>query len=424
MNDARTGGQAARGEEPAAVAHVALRGGEGVIGPRNIAGAFLAMEGAAISVRQERCAKVRNRNVTCLKCAEACTSGCISLVDDELVIDAAKCVGCGTCATVCPTCALEARNPTDAQLVALCDAAREGDAVSVACAQVPDEALAGEAGVARVVCLGRVEESLLVELAARGVSRVSLLCADCEACPQRTGRATADLVAQTTCLLLDAWGAHMDVDVRTVAAPQPHALPCVNAQGGNAVSQGSNDDMDFGTPDDSSTETGSSLKSLPNEAESPHRNAAFLHVMRDGTLPHFVPDRRERLLASLVQLGKPQQESLSCRLWGSVVIDATKCVSCRMCATFCPTGAIVKFDGPDDAIGVNHYPESCVKCASCCDICPEGAIILRDEVKTRYLAEGGCHHYMMNPRPVALRDNPHQILETMRLTFDGDLFER
>ncbi len=44
----------------------------------------------------DRCAKVRNRNVACLKCAEACTSGCISIVDDELVIDSDKCVGCGT----------------------------------------------------------------------------------------------------------------------------------------------------------------------------------------------------------------------------------------------------------------------------------------------------------------------------------------
>ncbi|MFR3091359.1 MAG: hypothetical protein ACLTMP_06175 [Eggerthella lenta] len=30
----------------------------------------------AIVVHRERCAKVRNRNVACLKCADACTSGC------------------------------------------------------------------------------------------------------------------------------------------------------------------------------------------------------------------------------------------------------------------------------------------------------------------------------------------------------------
>ena len=65
-----------------------------------------------------RCAVMRNRNASCTRCAEACTSGAISLQEDQIVVDPALCVGCGTCATVCPTCALEANNPSDAELVA------------------------------------------------------------------------------------------------------------------------------------------------------------------------------------------------------------------------------------------------------------------------------------------------------------------
>ena len=84
------------------------------ISKKSIVGKFSELDSVAIAVNQARCAKVRNRNVECLKCAQACTSGCISLIDGELVIDSSKCVGCGTCATVCPTCALEARNPSDA----------------------------------------------------------------------------------------------------------------------------------------------------------------------------------------------------------------------------------------------------------------------------------------------------------------------
>jgi len=30
----------------------------------------------------------------------------------------------------------------------------------------------------------------------------------------------------------------------------------------------------------------------------------------------------------------------------------------------------------------------------------------------------------MTPRPVSLTDNPHQILDTFRLDFNGDIFER
>ena len=65
---------------------------------RYVGAAFTVVDSGAIRVHRERCAKVRNRNVDCLKCAAACTSGCLSLDDGELVIDASKCVGCGTCA--------------------------------------------------------------------------------------------------------------------------------------------------------------------------------------------------------------------------------------------------------------------------------------------------------------------------------------
>lgn len=172
--------------------------------------------------------------------------------------------------------------------------------------------------------------------------------------------------------------------------------------------------------------------------------------MKDGTLAHFVPDRRERILDALAEFGEPQKSSLTCRLWGTVVIDGSRCISCRMCATFCPTGAIVKFDeagiglGTDVVVGagldadagasasvsaiasmgVDHFPADCVKCGSCRDICPGNAIVLLDDVKTRYLVEGTRHRYAMTPRPVSLRNNPHQILDTMRQGFDGNLFER
>ncbi len=94
-----------------------------------------------------------------------------------------------------------------------------------------------------------------------------------------------------------------------------------------------------------------------------------------------------------------------------------------MCATFCPTGAISKFDEKDGTFGVLHFPGDCVKCASCRDVCPEGAIILLDEVKPRYLMGGETHRYVMKKRPVEI-DNPQQILNTMRTLIPGNLYER
>ena len=183
---------------------------------RSIVGVLDGVSSEAIVVHRERCAKVRNRNVACLKCADACTSGCIALVDGELRVDAAKCIGCGTCATVCPTSALEARNPSDAQLAQACLGARVGDEVVVACEQLRRAAggLLDEGHVANVVCLGRVDESLTSGLAVEGVRRIRLACGDCSRCEQEHGVATARLVAATSNAQVEAWGS----DARSAAA--------------------------------------------------------------------------------------------------------------------------------------------------------------------------------------------------------------
>lgn len=425
---------------------------------RYVGTAFTAVDSGAIRVHRERCAKVRNRNVDCLKCAAACTSGCISLEDGELVIDASKCVGCGTCATVCPTCALESLNPSDAELKAACLRAVRGDEVVIACSQM--EAALGDllvpGAAAFVVCAGRVDESLLAGLAAEGVGRVTVLCGDCDRCAQRHGRDTAELVAETARQVLGAWGNDLEVVVtdvppasvladgadeaaaetaRTAYFAQERA--CAPIHKSEEMLAGSSVGADFSPPcapnldglsrsaGDVATESG--LKSAPTQngpGKATAHLAHSLHVMKDGTLPHFIPDRRERLLDALAQLGEPEDGKLATRLWGAVVIDGTKCVSCRMCATFCPTGAIAKFDDADGTLGVTHTPGDCVKCGSCRDVCPADAITLLDAVPASWLTGGNRHRYTMTPRPVSLTDNPHQILDTFRLDFNGDIFER
>ncbi len=448
---------------------------------RHVGAAFTAVDSAAIRVHRERCAKVRNRNVACLKCAAACTSGCIALVEGELVIDAARCVGCGTCATVCPTCALESLNPGDAELAGACLSAVRDGRVVVGCGLALEalDGLVDSAAVVPVVCAGRVDESLLCTLAARGVREATVLCGRCDRCAQRHGAATAVLVAETAQTLLDAWGASLAVRVTdevpqfllaegVTAAEVARARDDFFAEGracvpvvceGGAAADGPGEGGDdiaadaelagdeaapgeptsaaslreagrgpvsLSSPEAEAADTtvGPGLRFFWNSGHSRKVASHSLHVMKDGTLPHFVPDRRERLLDALAALGAPAAPSVACRLAGAVVIDGAKCVSCRMCATFCPTGAIAKFDGADGTLGVAHTPADCVKCGSCQDICPTQAITILDEVHADWLVDGTCHRYPMTPRPVDLADNPHQILDTFRLTFNGDIFER
>ena len=75
-----------------------------------------------------------------------------------------------------------------------------------------------------------------------------------------------------------------------------------------------------------------------------YKRQAHRKVGADGTLSQFVPTRRVRLYNYLQHVGQPTADEVETRVIGAVSIDAQKCSSCRMCAVFCPTGAIKKLD--------------------------------------------------------------------------------
>ena len=313
------------------------------------------LEGYGLAVHPERCVRVRNRHASCVRCAEACTSGALSLRDGALTVNEALCVGCGTCATVCPTCAIEARHPVDGVL----------------------------AGAIELACLSRMEESLAMRLFADGAQCIRLLHGACEGCPRENGFASVKLVRDTVDSLLETWGLNCEYDVQQVGsevkvAAADAAAPQHVATGGI-------------------------------RAASAFRKPA--HVQADGTLPHFVPLRRHALLDALADLGNPVRPDLDTRLRGHVSIDMSACRSCKMCAVFCPTGALQKYVGEDGHGGVEHYPAECVHCGLCQDICPVQAITSSTAVPTSMLADGKTERYPM-PDP-AWTTGPDQILRKM-----------
>ena len=381
-------------------------------GITNIFGLLEQLQSVDITVHQNRCAVVRNRNATCMRCAEACTSGCIAYDDHELVIAPEKCIGCGTCATVCPTCALEAHRPSDAELLQSCLAAcaqADGEVI-IACERI----LAAAEGkydpekVVGVACLGRVEESLLVTLAAMGATHVSLVRAKCEECEHTVGLEAARLVRDTANTLLETWNAPMRTDV---VEKFPSVARLAEDKGYDASRRSFLSGMKGEAKNAAVVTTDYTVREALGVEEQPEPK--YVKVMKDGTLPHFVPDRRERLLSALGELGEPEDVMIDTRLWGHVVIEQDRCSSCQMCATFCPTGALVKFEDADGTFGVEHYPRACVKCRCCTDICPEDALWLSDEVFAVDLLSGAKERYAMKPlkNPPG---NPHQIWHSMK----------
>ncbi|MCB7036160.1 4Fe-4S binding protein [Eggerthella sinensis] len=378
----------------------------------NFFGLLEQLQSADITVHQNRCAVVRNRNATCMKCAEVCTSGCISYDDNELVIAPEKCIGCGTCATICPTCALEAHRPDDAELLQSClSACAQADGeVIIACEQLLSaaEGLYDPEKVVGAACLGRVEESLLVSLAAQDAAHVSLVRAKCASCAHAVGHDTAELVCATANTLLETWNSPLRA---SIVDKLPSLARLAQDKGYDAGRRGFFATMKGEAKNAAVTTADYAVKDALGVEEQ--QAPKYVKVTKDGTLPHFIPHRRERLLDALAALGEPQDVMIDTRLWGHVVIEADECSSCQMCATFCPTGAIAKFKEEDGTFGVEHRPSACVKCRCCTDICPEDALWLSDEVFAVDLLSNAVERYEMKPlkNPPG---NPHQIYRSMK----------
>ena len=123
------------------------------------------LQSVNVRVDAQRCLAVRNRNIACGRCAQACTSSCISVSNGLLNVHPEHCIGCGTCASACPTGALSPRKPDDRALARSAAAAMRatGGTVVFACEQLLHAA--GNAinpeTVAAVRCIGRVDASLL-----------------------------------------------------------------------------------------------------------------------------------------------------------------------------------------------------------------------------------------------------------------------
>ena len=249
---------------------------------------------------------------------------------------------------------------------------------------------------------------MLVMLAALGVHRVSLVQARCAQCEHVSGSEMAQVVCDTASALLETWNNDMRIDL---VEKLPSFVRRSGDEGYDASRRGFFASMKDEAKNVAAVTADYAVKDALGVEE--RREPRFVKVGKDGTLPHFIPDRRERLLAALDSLGQPQDVLMDTRLWGHVIIDPEKCSSCQMCATFCPTGAIAKYADEDGSIGVTHRPVDCVKCRCCTDICPEGALELSDEVFAVDLLSGAKERYPMKPRKNP-PGNPHQIWHSMK----------
>ncbi len=401
----------------------------------NILGLFEKLESQSLAVQPSRCVVVRNRNASCRRCAEACPTGAILVEGNDLAVAPERCIGCGTCATVCPTAALESKKPDDKELLRAAVAAmqaNDGAAVIMdAAMQAAAEGKYDPAKVAVVKSLGRVDESFIAVLVAGGATFVALVAGPAEgktaegnaeateaaetagtvgAAPDRA----AQLVRDTAALLLETWGSDVSVKLTTKL---PRSVRLAEPAEFDTGRRGFFSSM----RDEARAAAAITAEHVVREklgADEPEE-PKFAKVTEDGTLPHFLPERRGRLLLALSNLGEPEDIMIDTRLFGHVIIDPEKCTSCQMCATFCPTEAIHKFGDAAAAaetgkpFGIDHYTGRCVQCHCCEDICPTNALTLSTDVfATDVTKRGRSERIEMRPRKHKVND-PKSIVNAM-----------
>lgn len=386
-------------------------------GISNIIGLWEALASADLAVSQHRCVVVRNRHAQCRRCAEACTTGCIAVEAGQLQVDRSKCIGCGTCATVCPAGALEPQLPNDGELLASClkAADKAGGVAVIACDRACHQSGTSVDGerVVGLTCLGRIEEDLLLALADADVRTVRLVCADCDECPLACGAAVSDEVIATATALLEAWGIQSDIQ-RVAGLPAEAFCPDQDSYGPSrrrALSM-LKQDLKATARVAASAALDDALGSEPPSKDS--GAADVVMVAEDGTLPHFVPGRRQRMLDRLRRWERPANTLVETRLWGNVIVDAHRCQSCRMCAVFCPTGSLARAEKDHDGFfGLKHRPAICVRCGTCESVCPEGALIVAPEVFTDDVIDDFVEPIELR-EPAHERVGPHSALHAMR----------
>ena len=342
-----------------------------------------ALESKAVFLAPDRCTVVRNRHSSCRKCSDACPTDAVGAVDNVLSLDSELCVACGACTVVCPTEALIPLQPLDEDLAeAVANAVvAAGGRAGFACARIASKHLGDPSKFAEVPCLARMEESVLLELAARDVRDIQLVDGTCSTCKFRANVPGIDATVASANQLLAAQGSDIRVE-RASAFPDDVLLEdkrsLLGASRRGFFSQAKGTAL-------TAAEKTVEVAFIKKGGAAAQTLRERLRMSDAGTLPQFNPVRRMHVLDAMDSLGPSVVPEIDTRLFGSVQIDAEACSSCGMCAVFCPTGALKKSDlVPEEGEGsfLEFSASDCVQCNLCADACLKSCLEVSSVVST------------------------------------------
>ncbi len=303
----------------------------------------------AVALRPETCAHSRSGQVGCTRCLDVCPAGALFPAGDSVALDPHLCAGCGSCAAVCPTAAIQYVSPP-AEAVA-----RRLRALLVAYRQ---------AG-------GAAPPLLLLHDADHGTPVIEMLARHGDGLPARVipmeieGQTGLD--AHATALAFGAAGLlllcgernrdRQDAMAREVALMEAITVPLGLGAGRTQMLVA-----------DDPFVLGAALAALPPGPE-PLRPAAYLPTGDKLALTRQALDALHLAAPQPVPaVPLPQGAPI-----GRIHVDTAGCTLCLACVAVCPTSALR--DHAERPM-VKFIEDLCVQCGLCRSTCPESVVTL------------------------------------------------
>ena len=355
----------------------------------------------AIELTPSRCVCVRNRHASCTACVDACPASALEVADNRIVHHPELCLQCGSCSNVCPTRAIHSlAAPLKPFAKTIEHHQQHNRAPLWICCQEHPLAKQDLSNLVVLPCLAHLDEVHYC-LAAYYQVPLHLLHNDCALC----SRSKASVVMEQTrsCFIELAQQGNMSfsIEEHTETSAEESSYPLLSDSGGYSRRMFFTS-MAASLKDIGISAAASALDPANDQINQSPTLAEQLSVA-PGVLETCLPERNAVLLTVLFEVLQNNTHDaphwLTSRFWGTVSIDES-CQDCGMCATFCPTGALVHksptipntslfmpLGKPDQKKGPNHEfrCSDCVQCHLCEDICPAQAIHVSSRVLTKDL---------------------------------------
>lgn len=311
--------------------------------------------------RAGRCLRYRFRYSACSRCADACPHEAVTLSDEGVALDAARCQNCALCTSACPTAALA---PGNLRPVELLKQAVKGGGIAIACG--PSQ----EPGDAIVPCLGALDAGMLGYLAKRRIPaelRGSHHCADCP--HGEKGAAQLALNLEAVEVLRQGAGEEPWLDI---ALPGPVSGTHAAKAFAPARRQLFRRLVGRGVDEVAAAAAGAPVEAPPIPEKAIRAAAPFL------------PEQRELFLI----IGKrndggafavPRHAALPLM---DVTLDSGRCTACEACFRVCPTGAMQVVDD-SQSWTLTFERDRCVGCELCLETCQPRALAATEAVDLR-----------------------------------------